>query len=150
MKIIHVIILIITIYPSILLSQNNKLYIINQKNKRICFVKENKGWNKSDTIEIELNSGFNDTLIIYLNNKVIYHNYAQTNESTSIADVFVIRKSKMKLEEKNYIYIYRLRKGKKEKMLGFYLNLRYKYISVSNLEECWVISFNNTYHCCAE
>lgn len=125
-------------------------FICTSQEKKIYINKENKGWNKSDTIEITLNDGFNDTLIIYLNNKIIYHNYTKTNESTSIADFFVIKKSKMKLKDKNYIYIYRLRKGKKEKMIGFYLDLRYKYISIYNLEHAIEVYFENTYHCCAE
>lgn len=124
-------------------------YFFSQEKDKVVIWKENKGWNKSDTIIIELKSGFNDSLIIYLNNKIVYNNYCKTNESISFADEIIIRKSKVGLKNKNYIYIYRKRKGKKEKMISFYLDLRYKYISVYHLSP-WHINFQNTINCCSE
>lgn len=146
--------------------ESGKIISIENKKKHVEIViwKEKKMVKHkiTDTIEIQLMSGFDDTVYVYLNGKCLYYGYCKTNKSISWAESIYIPKSIIDSRRKNYIYLYRKKNNKKEKMLGLYLDLRYKYVSIYRFEESkmekgkkynytyWKINFENTMICCAE
>lgn len=142
-------------------SQKSGKYIFIENKKKhteISIYKEKKMVKHkiTDRIEIWLMDGFDDTVYVYLNGKCLYYGYCETNQSTSVAKVIYIPRLMIDSRRKNYIYLYRKKNSKKEKMLGLYLDLRYKYIDIYRFERSkmengnkydyihWTINFENT------